>query len=453
MIIWILIMGFFFKLEILKFLKEIIILLLKSKLGVIFLMMFLYDIFVLLFLNKINFFESKMLKDFLFWIMFTQIAIFDNTLKKARDDIFFKKLVISNLSISTIFIFVFNFWTFNFWIEFILIPLTVIGMFAFMKQKNEMMITLKNRIKIIFYFVMLGYVIYNLFFHFNEIFNFYALKIYLFPIIMLFFNLPLFYGLGLLSYYEQIFAFLKGDNEEKIKMRKTIIFFAKDDLFKISKLRNNPLKVINKSFSDEELRSNLKEFSKYLETRVGDNYMKRINKYRDQCIVLLLVSIMGILWSQDFELINLKGIIKYISIYGVLLSITLLIYILGLRKKKCEDISQVKKFALQRFLIKFELQMKLIEDITLDIEDVNEIYYKYFEPVRELKLELDKVILSYENLFSSWELEEIQKLQSAASLFLADFHIPFPEIYSWNFKKFEKHFIKKNKRVTKNRGF
>ena len=68
------------------------------------------------------------------------------------------------------------------------------------------------------------------------------------------------------------------------------------------------MKVINKSFSDEELRLNLKEFSKYLETRVGDNYMKRINKHIYQCVVLLLVSMIGILWSQDFELINLKEI-------------------------------------------------------------------------------------------------------------------------------------------------
>lgn len=411
--------------------------------------MFLYDIFVLLFLNKINFFESKMLKDFLFWIMFTQIAIFDKTLKKAKDYIFFLKLIISNLSISTIFIFVFNFWTFNFWIEFIIVPLTIIGMLAFMEQKNEIMITIKNRIQIIFSFIVVGYVIYNLLFHFNEIFNFYSFKIYMFPIIMLIFNLPLFYGLALLSYYEQIFVFLKGNDEEKIKMRKTIIFFAKDNLFKISKLRNNPMKVINKSFSDKELRLNLKEFSKYLETRVGDNYMKRINKNIYQCVVLLLVSMIGILWSQDFELINLKEIIKYVSIYGILLSITLSIYILGLRKKKYEDISQVKKIALQGFLIKFKYQMKLVEDITIDIEDVNEIYYKYFEPVKELKFELDKVISSYENLFSSWELEEIQRLQSVASSFLADFHIPFSEIYSWNFKKFEKHFIKKVKESPK----
>jgi len=241
-----------------------------------------------------------MLKDFLFWIMFTQIAIFDKTLKKAKDYIFFLKLIISNLSISTIFIFVFNFWTFNFWIEFIIVPLTIIGMLAFMEQKNEIMITIKNRIQIIFSFIVVGYVIYNLLFHFNEIFNFYSFKIYMFPIIMLIFNLPLFYGLALLSYYEQIFVFLKGNDEEKIKMRKTIIFFAKDNLFKISKLRNNPMKVINKSFSDKELRLNLKEFSKYLETRVGDNYMKRINKHIYQCVVLLLVSMIGILWSQEF---------------------------------------------------------------------------------------------------------------------------------------------------------
>ena len=122
---------------------------------------------------------------------------------------------------------------------------------------------------------------------------------------------------------------------------------------------------------------------------------------------------------------------------------------MGLRKKKYEDISQVKKIALQGFLIKFKYQMTLVEDITIDIEDVNEIYYKYFEPVKELKFELDKVISSYENLFSSWELEEIQRLQSVASSFLADFHIPFSEIYSWNFKKFEKHFIKKVKESPK----
>ncbi len=451
--LWIALLLLILQLKIMKPLKNIIKIFLSGKLGIIFLTMFLYDTLIIFFLHKIYFFEFKMIKDFFFWIMFTQIIIFNETITKAKSHVFFKRLFLENVGLSTILSFIFNFWSFNLWIEFIMIPLTIIGMLAFMKQKNEIMISLKNKIKIIFYFIVLGYLIYNLFFHFNEIFNFYVLKIYLFPIIMLGFNLPLFYGLALLSYYEQTFALLKGTNEEKIKMKKTVIFFAKDDLFKISKLRNNPLKVINKSFSDEELKLNLKEFSKYLETRIGDNYMERIDKHKYQCFVLLIVSIMGILWSLDFEFINLKGIIKYISIYGVLLSITLLIYILGLRKKKCEDISQVKKFALQRFLIKFELQMKLIEDITLDIEDVNEIYYKYFEPVRELKLELDKVILSYENLFSSWELEEIQKLQSAASLFLADFHIPFPEIYSWDFKKFEKHFIKKIKESPKTEDF
>ena len=91
--------------------------------------------------------------------------------------------------------------------------------------------------------------------------------------------------------------------------------------------------------------------------------MKRANYYILWCIIGFLISVLGIVICnsqvsiRDFLKFNftvdiqrVKEIITYICSTGVVFSICLFIYSLGFRKKKNEEISQVKKFALHNLL-------------------------------------------------------------------------------------------------------
>ncbi|MCM1259176.1 MAG: hypothetical protein NC307_15200 [Roseburia sp.] len=222
------------------------------------------------------------------------MPLFVKTIEKAKDNHFFTKLIKENLAITAIIEFVINYWTFDLVTEIIIVPTTLfIGVLYALAAQEKKYLRVKQVLDWIF--VVFGFfVIVNsgkyLFQSLMEFFNLTSLQEFLLPVLLLFLNLPVIYGLALYNTYEQVFIRIKGNKDENFKMKWSIIRFAGIYLSKITAIRNNLQYTIMISLTNNDIKENLNKLKNKMSMRIGDNYMKRAH----YCIVGFLVSTIGI---------------------------------------------------------------------------------------------------------------------------------------------------------------
>lgn len=413
--------------------------------------------------------EHRFIKTDIFWVMFVQIPLFTKVVEKAKDSKFFLQLIKDNITIIAIIEFILGFWSFSLWSEFLLVPITfffaLIYVLAAKEKKYKSAKRFLDVLSLGFAVVVLIFTIRNAIQRPNDLLNVNALKEFLLPILLLFLNLPVVYGLALYNAYEQLFFRLKGNPTEKRKMKKRLLLFANINLSKISTLRNKSSQVLVTSLTDKDMEVNLNKLEKYLDSRVGDNYMKRANFYKLWCIVGCSIFIIGlIICNSDvgikdivtlnfvFDIVQLKKIITYISSTGIVLCLWLLIYFIGYKKKKYEEISQVKKYAIHGYLYLLKRQFILLKEF-VPIDEPQELFIKYIEPAFELKVECEKIIASYDNLFTHWELESIKQLQLYADIFIKEISTDENSLLKMNINEFMDYYNTRVKDSPKDEKF
>ncbi len=293
-------------------------------------------------------------------------------------------------------------------------------------------------------------------------FNLSTFQEFLLPLLLLLLNLPVVYGLALYNTYEQVFIRVKGKKTENIKMKWSIIKFSGIYLSKITAIRNNLQYTTVISLTDNDMKENLKKLKNRLSMRIGDNYMKRANYYILWCIIGFLISILGIVICNSqvslkdlitfnfiVDIPRVKEIITYICSTGVVFSFCLLIYSFGLRKKKNEEISQVKKYALHNWLYLIKRQYDMLQEFP-PIDKPMELFIQYIMNVYELKIECDKDIASFENLLTSWELDTIRQLHTSVSKVVFSIGIDEAEISRYTIEEFNSYYLKKKAAAPQN---
>ena len=309
------------------------------------------------------------------------------------------------------------------------------------------------------------YAIYNLICSPQEIFSIDTLKEFFLPLILLILNLPVVYGLSIYNVYEQIFIRLKGTDKEKRKMKISLILFAGINLYKLTKIRNNLHKTIIISLTNADLKNNLSNLQKELDLQIGDNYMKRSTFYVRACIIGLCISIVGLiavntdvslkdLFAFNFVLniARVKEIFTYIFSTMVVVTIALLILAIGLKKKKTEEISQIKKYALYEILEDVKKQEELLLEYP-PIDDPAVLYTSYVYNANQIKKSCTKVLNGYENLLTSWERDTLKSLQAKAIIFVGNFITGDVEILPYNVESFKLYYDTKVKEAPQKQDF
>lgn len=401
------------------------------KFYIVFLSFFSLTIYVL---YQIGFWNISLLKDTFFWVLFVEVPLFIKAIEQAKDSRFFAKLIKDNLKVILIFEFIINFWTFDLVWEFILVPVSVVFAFLYvLTSRDKQYKAVKNLFDIIigvFGIYVIFFTIKNIITTPSELINMTTAKVFILPTLLLFLNLPVVYGLALFNVYEQVFIRLKGTYAEQRKMKRRLLLFAKFNLSRISALRNDCIRVLVTSLTDNDMKINLEKFEKYLDNRVGDNYMKRANYYKIWCIVGGITSLVGLIacnsyvgikdiFSLNFvlDIDRIKEIVTYICSSGIVISLFLFIYTLGYKKKKYEEISQIKKFALHGFLFTLKHQFNFINEC-IPVDEPKELFYRYIKPALELNSESQTITASYDNLLNHWELETVKQLNLYSLTFL-----------------------------------
>lgn len=442
-----------------QLLKSVIPILFCRKFIVFYVVFLFYLFLVTYFLYVIGFWSIDLLKDTIFWVLFVELPLFVKTIEKAKDNHFFTKIIKDNLAVAAIIEFVINFWTFSLITEIIIVPVTVlIGLLYALVAQKQKCIKVKRFFDWIF--AVFGFVvIINSGKHLYEnpmiFFNLNTLQVFFLPLLLLLLNLPVVYGLALYNTYEQVFIRVKGNKTENTKMKLSIIKFSGISLSKITAIHNNLQYTTMISLTNNDMKENLKKIKNKQSMRIGDNYMKRSNYYILWCIIGFVVSILGIVicnsqvslkdlitFNFTVDIPRVKEIFTYICSTGVVFSLCFFIYSFGFRKKKNEEISQVKKYALHNLLYLIKRQYNMLQEFP-PIDKPKELFVQYVMNIYELKIECDKDIASFENLLTSWELDAIKQLHTSVSNIVFSIGIDETEINKYSLEQFNIYYLEK----------
>ncbi|MFC5591264.1 hypothetical protein ACFPRA_20485 [Sporosarcina soli] len=428
-----------------NFLKSVLPIVFSRKFVVFYIVFLGFFSLTVLYLYHAEFWDLSLLKDTVFWVVFILVPLFAKTIENAKDGRFFAKLIKDNLAIIVLIEFILNFWTFNLAVEILAIPIALLfgGVYAVASREEKTVMVKKfiDGLFVIFGILVIIFTLYNLIQRPGEILNIKTLKEFLLPILLLFMNLPVVYGLALYNTYEQVFVRVKGQPKEQQKIKRLLFRFAGINLTKVTSLKNNLMRTINLSRTAKELKQNLREFENYLNSRIGDNYMKRPRFYILSCILMIIICLLGIIASTStvglkdlvtfnfvLDIAKMKQIVTYVLSTGLAISISFLIYFIGFRKRKYEEISQIKKFALHDLLFFIKYQNRMLRDFP-SVENPQKLFAQYISIIYDIKRESDKAIVIYDNLMTNWELEAIKRLQTYTASLISTIGIDDIERY------------------------
>lgn len=137
------------------------------------------------------------------------------------------------------------------------------------------------------------------------------------------------------------------------------------------------------------MKDNLDKLQKELDLQIGDNYMKRSKFYVRICVVALFASVVGLIgvntevsikdlitFNFVLDIVRIKEIFTYIFSTMLVAAMALLVLAIGFQKKRYEEISQIKKFALYEVLVTVKKQEELLMEYS-PIEDPVSLFTSY----------------------------------------------------------------------------
>lgn len=449
-----------------QFLKSVIPILFCRKFIIFYIVFLSYFCLAVYVLYFIGFWTIDLLKDTIFWVVFVELPLFAKTIEKAKDNHFFVKLMQENIALIVFVEFLLNFWTFSLSIEIIIVPISIIvGLLcalASREKEHQQVKRFFDKALIAFSIVILINIAIHIFQNPFELWNIDSLKEFLLPILLIMLNLPIVYGLALYNTYEQVFIRVKGSKSEKCKMKRSIIWFSGIYLSRITAIRNNPHQITVISLTNRDMKENLEKLKNRLSMQIGDNYMKRAHFYIIWCVLGLLICITGLIFCNTqvslkelisfnftLDIPRIKEIITYICATGLVFSFSMLIYSVGLKKKKNEEISQVKKYSLHNFLYLLKRQHGMLQEFP-PIESPKELFSQYIVIAYELKFECDRSINLFENLLTTWELDTIKKLQTSIYTLVHSIGVNETEINQYTPNSFNAYFEEKKASAPQN---
>lgn len=313
--------------------------------------------------------------------------------------------------------------------------------------------------------IIVIYAIYNTISSPETFFNKDVLKSFILPIALLILNMPVVYGLSLYNGYEQLFIRIKDGAKQKLRMKLQLLFFCGINLSKVTAVRKNISNTLFVSLSADDLKENLKKLNHHLSMQIGDNYMKRSNYYLFANIIAVIGSVIGLILTNsdvsikdlltfNFSIVvpRMQDILTYIFSVSLVMSIALLIFSIGFRKKKNEEISQVKKYAIFEFLYSLKRQKEQLQEYP-PIDEPISLFVNYMVIANDIKISATKVLDAYGNLLNAWERESIESLKFSAIALLSNVTIGDKEFSEYDVTSFCEYYNGKVKTAITNKDF
>lgn len=210
----------------------------------------IYTLCLVFILWYIEFWDVYLLKDTVYWIVFSGIILFVNV-NKIESVHSLSKLIKDNIKAIAIWEFFFNFYTFSLIVELVLIP--VISFFSIMvvfaedsskrEENHKKVVALCWTVLGVIGFCMIVYVVCHAITEYEFLFSVSNIKSFILPMLLVILALPYFYILALYMNYESYIIIVKhvhGNSDSKIS--KGLI----TSTFKYANVNLKTLKSINK---------------------------------------------------------------------------------------------------------------------------------------------------------------------------------------------------------------
>jgi hypothetical protein len=208
----------------------------------------LYISLIYYLIKKTIFWDSFLIKDFIFWCVgFALVSLFNSNNINSNAKAFTKFKNIFSLTVFTDFFI--NFFTFELGWEMIFIPVvSLIGILKvytdhYLEKDGYLQVNkvLKKMFSMIGVFIFI-YCLYRLYFNYNEITNNKTIKSFLLPVILSVLYFPVMIFFACLHQYENLFQILNSslyiNKMRKIKIKIAIIFFGNFNIDKLNKIKN-----------------------------------------------------------------------------------------------------------------------------------------------------------------------------------------------------------------------
>jgi len=173
----------------------------NRKLFLAFCTLLIYILLVVFILSVIGFWDISLLKDTVFWTLFSGIVLFMN-INKIENVNYFSSLIKDNIKVIVIWEFLFNFYTLSLIGELVLIP--VVSLFSIMEvfaehsskqeENQKKVVTFCKNVLGLIGLGLIVYVVYKTITKYELLFSVSNIKSFLLPILLAILTLPYFYA-------------------------------------------------------------------------------------------------------------------------------------------------------------------------------------------------------------------------------------------------------------------
>jgi hypothetical protein len=191
-------------------------------------------------LKYFSFWDVSLLKDTIFWFFGFAIMTFFN-INKAKQNHFFKVLLVESLKWTVLIEFLINFYTFKLIVELIAFPLLVfVVLIQAFSQNNAEHAAVSNviaKLLSIIGAVYFAYALYRTIAEYQQFFTVQSVYALLLPVVLTILVIPFLYLLAVYVQYEELFVrtrFMANDAKKRRALKHAIIFTAKINLDKIN---------------------------------------------------------------------------------------------------------------------------------------------------------------------------------------------------------------------------
>jgi hypothetical protein len=226
-----------------KDIRESIFRVIKSmfakKILISILILLIYISVIVVGLSFIDLWNSKLIKDTIYWTFGTGFILMVNSNKALNEEKYFGKILKDNIKLLVIVEFIVGLYVFGIITEFILMPIVILlsALLGYTEVYEEHR-RVKNLLLKIFGFGGLYYLVYsgyNIYQNFKGLVNYDNIRAFLFPIIMIVLILPYAYFYALYMHYESLFVrvgFFLKDNKVLCRYAKWRILLEVNFSFK-----------------------------------------------------------------------------------------------------------------------------------------------------------------------------------------------------------------------------
>jgi len=226
---------------------------LRMKIVISILLMGLYVGLGLLLLYRLGLWDASLLKDSIYWFLFTGFVLFMNLMTGNDYAIFFRKTIIGCFKVIVFIQFLLNFYTLPLFIELLLVPVLIFLLVASEYTNNKLeYAVVKKFFDVILAIIGLAVAVFvakSVYKYYSGLFTTQVFLSVLLPIWLTFLFLPFLYIAKLISDYEMLFIrlsyFVKKDVGLVAYVKKRIIFLCHFNLKKLNQFSKDKLSCLS----------------------------------------------------------------------------------------------------------------------------------------------------------------------------------------------------------------